>query len=191
MSEFKNIKIADLVLNNGQIDGLPKNPRFIRNERFEALKKSISDAPEMLDYRRLLVYPFGGKYVTIAGNMRLRACKELGYKEMPCYVLLETTEPKKLREYAIKDNIGFGNDDTDLLANEWDSEELAEWGYELPEWQTADDVNIDDLFEENQTEQENKIEIKVILPEELENYKSEIQGIIKEAIKGYDGIKVQ
>ena len=112
MEQFQNIKISDLVLNNGQVDGLPKNPRFIRSERFEKLKQSISDAPEMLDYRTLMVYPFNGKYVTICGNMRLRAAKELGYKEMPCYVLPESTEPKKLREYAIKDNIAFGADDS-------------------------------------------------------------------------------
>ena len=190
MAHFQNIKISDLVLNNGQVDGLPKNPRFIRSERFEKLKKSIQDAPEMLDYRRLAVYPFNGKFVVLCGNMRLRAAKELGYKEMPCYVLPESTEPKVLREWVIKDNVPFGDTDNDLLANEWDSNELADWGYELPMWQTADNVNIDDLFEENQTEQENKIEIKVILPGEIENYKSEIQGIIKEAIKGYDGVKV-
>ena len=133
MAQFQNIKISDLVLNNGQVDGLPKNPRFIRSERFEKLKKSIQDAPDMLDYRRLAVYPFNGKFVVLCGNMRLRAAKELGYKEMPCYVLPESTEPKVLREWVIKDNVPFGDTDNDLLANEWDEGELVEWGMELPE----------------------------------------------------------
>lgn len=138
MAQFQNIKISDLVLNNGQVDGLPKNPRFIRSERFEKLKKSIQDAPDMLDYRRLAVYPFNGKFVVLCGNMRLRAAKELGYKEMPCYVLSESTDVKVLREWVIKDNIAFGDTDNDLLANEWDMAELTDWGMELPEWNIED-----------------------------------------------------
>ena len=132
MSELKNIKTADLVLNTGQLDGVPKNPRYIKDNRFEQLKKSIEDAPEMLDYRRLAVYPFNGKYVVLCGNMRLRACKEIGYKEIPCYVLPAETDAKTLREWVIKDNTGFGNDDFDLLANEWDTDELGDWGVEFP-----------------------------------------------------------
>ena len=87
--EIKQINIKLIETNNGQIEGLPKSPRFIRDERFEALRKSIQDAPEMLQLRELIVIPFGGKYVVIAGNMRLRACKDLGYKELPCKVLGE------------------------------------------------------------------------------------------------------
>lgn len=132
MGKIQNIKIAQLETNNGQIEGLPKNPRFIKDNRFKALVKSIEDAPEMLDYRTLLVFPHEKKYVIIAGNMRFRACKEIGYKELPCYVLPEETTAEKLREYAIKDNIGFGADDWDILMNEWDTLELEEWGYELP-----------------------------------------------------------
>lgn len=139
MNEQKNIRITELEVNNGQIKGLPKNPRFIRDERFKALKKSIEDAPEMLALRELLVYPHNGKYVVIGGNMRLRACKEIGYKEIPCKVLNEDTPVEKLREYAIKDNVGFGSDDWDIIANEWDTEELQEWGMELPDDWTGSD----------------------------------------------------
>lgn len=104
MTENKSIRVKDIEVNKGQIYGLPKNPRFIRDERFEALKKSIEDAPEMLTLRELLVYPYNDKYVVIGGNMRLRACIDLGYKEVPCKVLEEETPVAKLREYAIKDN---------------------------------------------------------------------------------------
>lgn len=135
MSETKNIPISQIEPNKGQIEGLPKNPRFIKDARFEALKKSIEDAPEMLALRELIVYPIKGqsviKYVAICGNMRLRACQQLGYKELPCKVLPVETPVEKLREYTIKDNIGFGADDWDVLANEWDADELAEWGVEL------------------------------------------------------------
>lgn len=132
MTQQKNINIKDLEVNRGQITGLPKNPRFIRDERFEALKKSIEDAPEMLALRELLVYPHEGKYVVIGGNMRLRACTDIGYKEIPCKVLDENTPVAKLREYSIKDNEAFGQNDWDILANEWDTDELSEWGVELP-----------------------------------------------------------
>ncbi len=91
--ETRNINTSFLLLNSGQIEGLPKNPRFIRDERFNALKKSIGDAPEMLSLRELIVYPFNGKYVVIGGNMRLRACKDLGYKELPCKILDVDTLP--------------------------------------------------------------------------------------------------
>lgn len=129
------IKTSLLEVNKGQIEGLPKNPRFIRDTRFEQLKKSIQDAPEMLGLRELIVMPHGKKYVVIGGNMRLRACIDLGYNEIPCKVLDKDTPAEKLREYAVKDNNGFGQDDWDALANEWDEEELKGWGMEFPtEW---------------------------------------------------------
>ena len=146
-----------LEVNKGQIDGLPKNPRFIRDERFAALVKSIKDAPEMLHLRELLVVKHGKKYVTIGGNMRLRACQELGYTEVPCKVLAEDTPTAKLREYAIKDNNGFGQDDWDILANEWDAGELQDWGMELPtDWDLDGGEHTeaveDDFDEESVTE---------------------------------------
>lgn len=134
MAETRNIHIKELEVNKGQIEGLPQNPRFIKDERFTALKKSIEDAPEMLALRELIVYPHNGKFVIIAGNMRFRACKDLGYKEIPCKVLDADTPVEKLREYTIKDNIGFGADDWDLIANEWDINELDGWGMELPDF---------------------------------------------------------
>ena len=130
--EIKTIKIKDLATNDGQIEGLPKNPRQIRDHRYEKLKKSIEDAPEMLQLRELLVYPHGGKFVIIGGNMRYRACKELGYKELPCKVLDAETSVEKLRQYAIKDNENFGEYDWDIVANEWDTAEIEDWGVELP-----------------------------------------------------------
>ena len=130
--EIKTIKIKDLATNDGQIEGLPKNPRQIRDHRYEKLKKSIEDAPEMLQLRELLVYPHGGKFVIIGGNMRYRACKELGYKELPCKVLDAETPVEKLRQYAIKDNENFGEYDWDEVANSWDTAEMEDWGVELP-----------------------------------------------------------
>lgn len=133
------IKISQLLLNEGQIEGLPRNPRFIRDARFMALVKSIKDLPEMLELRELIVVPFRKKFVVIGGNMRLRAITELGYTEAPCKILQTQTPAHILRQIAIKDNISFGNDDSDALANEWDKNELDSWGYEFPVFEDLDE----------------------------------------------------
>ena len=142
---IQDIDIRLLCRNTGQIEGLPKNPRFIRDEKFELLKKSIQENPEMLSLRELLVYPVGEQYIVIGGNMRLEACKALGYKTVPCKVLDADTTVEQLKAYTVKDNAGFGEWDWDMLANEWDSAQLTEWGVDVPEWSGA---NSEDFGEE-------------------------------------------
>ena len=185
----KNLPISEIEVNKGQIYGLPKNPRFIRDERFKALKKSIEDAPEMLGLRELLVYPYEGKYVVIGGNMRLKACEELGYKEIPCKVLPEETPVAKLREYTIKDNEGFGQNDWDILANEWEVEELQNWGMENLFPNTEADV--DNLFEEAGSVSKSNIEkLTVTIPENLVDKKPDFKAMIEQTLCDYEGIKV-
>lgn len=131
MANKQNIPVALLQCNEGQVPGLPRNPRFIKDERFKKLVKSLQDDPEMLDLRELIVYPHGKHFVVIGGNMRLRAGKELGFELMPCKILPADTPIEKLKAYVIKDNNAFGNDDFDLLANEWDAEFLEECGFDF------------------------------------------------------------
>lgn len=128
--QTKQIPLSKLHLNTGQIKDVPKNPRFIKDERFAALKKSIEDDPEILNLRELVAYDNNGELVVILGNMRYRAMKELGYKDAPVKVLPPDTEAKKLRAYIQKDNIAFGQNDWDLLGNEWDVAELEVFGLE-------------------------------------------------------------
>lgn len=128
--ETKQIPLSKLHLNTGQIKDVPKNPRFIKDERFAVLKKSIEDDPEMLNLRELVAYDNNGELVVILGNMRYRAMKELGYKDAPVKVLPAETDAKKLRAYIQKDNIAFGQNDWDLLGNEWDVTELEDFGLE-------------------------------------------------------------
>lgn len=135
------LPLAKLEVNKGQIEGVPKNPRFIRDNKYKQLVESIRNTPEMMKARPLIVHKQGDKYVVLAGNMRLRAMRELKWHECPCAITAEGTEAKKLREYAIKDNVAFGEDDMDLLANEWDLGELTEWGM---------DLNFSSLFEEKE-----------------------------------------
>jgi len=139
MSE--KIQISKINLNNGQLEGVPKNPRFIRDGKFELLKKSIEEDPEMIELRELIVVPLDDKYVCIAGNMRLRALRELGYKEAPCKVI--DYDDKKLRAIATKDNMPYGDWDWDLIANEWDTEELEEWGFEFPEDVEEEEIHLE------------------------------------------------
>lgn len=132
--ETKQIDIRLIQPNEGQIDGLPSNPRKISRKRLDALKRSIVDAPEMLNLREVLVYPYRGKYIVIGGNMRYKACKSLGYTLLPCKVLDVETPPEKLKEYTIKDNIGFGDDDKNKLQSEWDLQTLQGWGVDIDHW---------------------------------------------------------
>ena len=131
MTEITNLATSLLDFNRGQLEGLPKNPRFFRDYRYEAMKKSIEDSPEMIQLRELIVFPLDGHYIVVCGNLRLRACKELGYTELPCKVLDASTNVKKLREYATKDNVNFGENDLDVMNNEWDRTELSDWGVEF------------------------------------------------------------
>ena len=137
--ERKKIDISKVYANEGQIDGLPSNPRTMRKEKFDKLMKSIRDLPEMTEARDLLVYPHDGKFVVLGGNMRLRAYRELGWKEVPCCILPDGMPAGKLREIVIQDNNPFGETDWDMIANEWDVEELKDWGVDLPEsWNTSE-----------------------------------------------------
>lgn len=132
--ERKEIDVSLITPNKGQVPGLPRNPRLVKKERYEATRRSIEESPEMLELRELIVVEYmDGKYVVVCGNLRLRACKELGYKTVPCKVLPADTPAKKLREYASKDNINYGENDKDIIANEWAKyqSELAAWGMEF------------------------------------------------------------
>ena len=138
--EVKEIEIRVLRPNNGEINGLPRNPRKISKKQLEKLKKSLADAPEMLRLRELICVEHPDGPVVIAGNQRLEAAKALGWETLPCKVLPADTDPAKLREYAIKDNLPFGEDDWEVIASDWDTAELEEWGMAVPEeWESFED----------------------------------------------------
>jgi len=105
-----------------------ENPRFIRDEKFNKLKKSIQDFPEMLNLREIVV---DENMVILGGNMRLKALEELGITEAPTKIIKGLTESQK-REFIVKDNVGYGQWDWDILANDWDNDLLDEWGMDLP-----------------------------------------------------------
>jgi len=120
-----------------QIKANPNNPRIIKDDKFAKLVQSIKDFPEMLQIRPIVV---NSDMVVLGGNMRLKACKEAGLKEIPIIRADELTDDQQ-REFIIKDNVGFGEWDWDILANEYKSESLEDWGINLPtSWGVEDSV---------------------------------------------------
>lgn len=118
---MKRVPISQVIPN-------PTNPRIIKDDKFKKLVKSIEEFPQMLELRPIVV---DSNMVVLGGNMRLKACLAAGLKEVPIIVADQLTDEQK-GEFIIKDNVGFGEWDWDLLANEWDVEALTDWGLELP-----------------------------------------------------------
>lgn len=118
----------------------PNNPRVLKDDKFKKLCNSIKSFPEMLKIRPIVV---NKDMIVLGGNMRLQACKENKLKEVFIIKAEDLTEEQQ-REFIIKDNVGFGEWDWDLLANEWDSEQLEDWG--MDNWQNMDDIETSDEF---------------------------------------------
>ena len=202
LGSYQMIDITKLEYNEGQIEGLSKNPRYLKESEHDKLKKSLTDSPEFLEYKPLMVYAMdNGNYVTICGNMRLRVANELrldGHSEfdtIPCVVLKADTPIEKIKEYAIKDNVQAGNWDWDELANgEWETDDLQDWGVDCSFLNTdEDDTDIDELFEDAQnTESKVKdIKLSVHIPKELEDKVDEIKEIIKSSVSEYEGVEIK
>jgi hypothetical protein len=125
----------------------PQNPRIIKDDKFKKLVKSLEGFPEMMDKRPMVcVTDVDGKLFPLGGNMRLRAIQELGMKEIPdtWVTLADDWTEEKRKEFTIKDNASFGEWDWESLANEWDSEQLSDWGVDVGGF----DVNADKYGED-------------------------------------------
>ena len=103
------------------------NPRIIKDDKFKKLVKSIQEFPQMLELRPIVV---DANMVVLGGNMRLKACKAAGLTEVPIVIADNLTEEQQA-EFIIKDNVGFGEWDWDLLANEWDAASITDWGLDI------------------------------------------------------------
>ena len=153
-----------------KVKGNPNNPRIIKNDKFKKLVKSIQEFPEMLKLRPIVV---DEDMMVLGGNMRLKASKDAGLKEVWIEVAEGLTEEQK-KEFIVKDNVGFGEWEWDMLANEWDSVQLAEWGLDV--WQNEDDIETTDEFTLPDGEKSNLEQITYTLSSEQSN-------IIKEAVQ--------
>lgn len=141
-SKLTMLPMTEIELNDGQLEGLPANPRTIRKKKFDKLKANIKEYPEMLAWRSLLVYPLdNGHYIIIGGNMRFRAMQELAHTEAPVFIIPKETPAERLQAYTILDNNGFGEWDWDLLANEWPEDMLDDFGLDIPTKREAKDLS--------------------------------------------------
>lgn len=126
----KPVEVQQIPLS--RIKANPSNPRVLRDAKFAKLKRSIQDFPDMLNYRTLVaVTDTDGKLMVLGGNMRLRAMQDLGVKTAPVMLADHWTDEQR-REFTVKDNVGYGEWNWDELANEWDAEDLSDWGLDLP-----------------------------------------------------------
>ena len=140
--KVQTVKISEVKSN-------PNNPRLIKDEKFAKLVKSIKEFPEMLELRPIVV---NSDMVVLGGNMRLKACKEAGLKEVPIIKADDLTDEQQ-KEFIIKDNVGFGEWDWEMIANEWDSEQVQEWGLDIPNFSNNEldysdknkEIDVDDL----------------------------------------------
>jgi len=141
-------------MKTSQLKANPKNPRIIRDDKFKKLVASIEGFPEMMEKRPMVcVTDVDGKLFPLGGNMRLRAIQELGMKEIPdsWVTLADDWTEEKRAEFTIKDNASFGEWNYDDLANEWDAEQLSDWGVDVPRF--ADDPDYSILDEEDTAQQ--------------------------------------
>lgn len=135
------------------------NPRFINDSKFDRLVKSIKDFPEMLEKRPIVI---DENYMVLGGNMRLKACKKAGLKEIWIDQVLDWSEEKK-NEFIIKDNSGFGEWDWDILLNEWEAKDLYDWGLDIPE------IPLEDIeAEEDNYEEPDELQVDVVLGDLIE-----------------------
>ena len=132
--KVEKVKISE-VKNN------PSNPRLIKDDKFKKLVKSIQDFPQMLELRPIVV---DENNIVLGGNMRLKACKEAGLKDVYIFKAENLTEEQK-QEFIVKDNVGFGEWDWDMLANEWDVDKLDEWGLDVPKIMDSSEDDLKDL----------------------------------------------
>lgn len=191
-TQFVSMELAQLEPNDGQLEGLPSNPRQITDSKMDLLKQNIQQYPEMLTLRGLLVYPLeNGKYIIIGGNMRYHAMSELGFKTAPCIIIPKETSIEQLKAYSVIDNNGFGKWDWDMLANEWDAAQLTSWGVDLPIMES--EINTDEFFDslDNENEKSKGEKLTITIPDEYADQKDEMKSIIELALSNYSGIKVK
>jgi|TARA_X000001382_G_scaffold87956_1_gene62828 DNA modification methylase len=146
-------------INIAKIKSNKNNPRFINDSKFKRLVKSIEEFPEMLEKRPIVV---DENFIVLGGNMRLKACKKAGLKEIWIDQVLDWSEEKK-NEFIIKDNSGFGEWDWDILLNEWEAKDLYDWGLDIPE------IPLEDIeAEEDNYEEPEELQVDVVLGDLIE-----------------------
>ena len=180
MINTKKVKLELIKLN-------PNNPRLIKDDKFKKLVQSIVDFPQMLEIRPIVV---NTDMIILGGNMRYKACKEAGIKEVPVIIADNLTEEQQ-KEFLIKDNTSGGEWDWEVLANEWDSEQLEAWGLDIPELKAIDESEEGDEIKIPKSLQviPKKEYILIMADEDSEEWQ-ELQSIFKCGLVRQGGCKI-
>tara|TARA_R110001632_G_scaffold76073_1_gene172696 strand:- start:4613 stop:5146 length:534 start_codon:yes stop_codon:yes gene_type:complete len=165
--KLTTVKISEVKSN-------PDNPRIIKDNKFDKLVNSIREFPQMLDIRPIVV---NNEMFVLGGNMRLKACKEAGLKEIPIIIADQLTGEQQ-REFIVKDNVGFGEWDWDMLANEWDKDLLDDWGLDIMKFDES--FEEEEMFEGDNSIEKNEVIINLSMPYyQYEELETEFQDFIK------------
>lgn len=165
---MKKINISKLKLNT-------ENPRFIKDEKFESLVKSIKDFPEMLELRPVVV---NKAMVVLGGNYRLKACEVAGVTEIPCIIATNLSKEQE-KEFIIKDNVGFGEWDWEVLRESWSEDELESWGLDI--WEDMEEVDysiLDDSLDDDISDMADGVKKAIQIEFDTEHYE-EAQELVK------------
>ncbi len=166
---MKIVKIAEVKPN-------PNNPRTVKDDKFKKLVQSLKSFPEMAKVRPIVV---NQDMIVLGGNMRLKAMKEAGWKEVPIEIV--DWDEEKQREFIIKDNLGYGEWDWAMIQNEWDTDQLIEWGMDVPEFM---DIPSDDELIGEEKNKPATIKITFKSPEQLQKAEIDIQELIDRKYQG-------
>lgn len=174
---------------------LENNPRWIKEEDFDKLCASIQNNPELFEAQPIILSDRTGEMVIIAGNQRYRAAQTVGLKEVPTVLLSGLTEQKE-KEIIIRTNITNGKWDWDRLANDdWNVDDLGDWGLECDFLNPDENGELDDFFEEAEKEKKEEKQADIVLsihiPAEEEDVKDEIVEVIKTALESYPNITIK
>jgi ParB-like chromosome segregation protein Spo0J len=165
----RNVPIGEVIPNQS-------NPRIIKDDKFKKLVQSIKDFPQMLELRPIVV---DIHMVVLGGNMRLKACQAAGLVEVPI-IVAENLTLNQRQEFIIKDNVGFGEWDWDILANEWEAADLDKWGLDV--WQPAQEPDYSILDDEDLSDEladmESGVKKAIQIEFEAEHYE-EAQALVK------------
>lgn len=187
-------RVSDLVLNEGQIDWLPRNPRQWSQEDVDRTKASLERDADFQEDRPLLVLKHDDKFLVFAGNLRTTSAKELKWETLEAVLYIPESEDDcvTIKRRAMLDNGSFGGWDYDALANEWDDQPLDDWG--IPSWKVSAPVDIDAvdaLFESAGAAKEKDITLTITIPKLYEGNVEDIESAVKVTLEEWVGCTVK
>lgn len=189
--KVERIALERLSINEGQIEGLPANPRQWTQSDIDKIAASLKETPELFELRPIIAVPHGDTNVILAGSLRFCGARQNGDKDAPTILLPADMPVAKMKEIVIKDNGAFGAWDFDALGNEWDDLPLGDWGVPAWEAEPIDEGALDGLFEDAGEQGDKGPKIIIEVPTDYEDSIEDIKAAIKVTLEEWKGCKVK